>query len=112
MALLGGGTKVDGIIAGNDVLARGVLDVARSKGLKVPADVAVIGFDNWDILCEDSWPPLSSVDMNLQELGRRAARALVDAIGGRPSEGIHLGDVRVAARESTAIVELPEGSAV
>ena len=111
MALLGGGTKVDGIIAGNDVLARGVLDVARSKGLKVPSDVAVIGFDNWDILCEDSWPPLSSVDINLQYLGRKAARALVDAIEGRPSSGIHLGDVRIAARESTAIVELPESSA-
>ena len=108
MALLGGGrSKVEGIIAGNDVLARGVLDVARSNGLNVPTDVAVIGFDNWDILCKDSWPPLSSVDMNLQDLGRKAARALVDAIEGRPSSGIHLGEVRIAARNSTAIVELP-----
>jgi LacI family transcriptional regulator len=73
----------------------------------VPTDVAVIGFDNWDILCKDSWPPLSSVDMNLQDLGRKAARALVDAIEGRPSSGIHLGEVRIAARDSTAIVELP-----
>jgi len=105
-ALLDGRSQVDAIVAGNDVLARGVLDVARSKGLNVPADLAVIGFDNWDVLCQDSWPPLSSVDMNLQDLGRRAARALVEAIGGKPSAGIHLGEVRVVARESTAMVDL------
>jgi len=108
LALLDGRPKVDAIIAGNDVLARGVLDMARSRGLRIPSDIAVVGFDNWDILCQDSWPPLSSVDMNLQDLGRRAARALVEAIGGRPSRGIHLGDVRLAPRESTAIVDLPE----
>jgi DNA-binding LacI/PurR family transcriptional regulator len=48
--------------------------------------------------------------MNLQDLGRRAARALVEAIAGRHSAGVHVGDVRVVARESTAIVELPETS--
>jgi LacI family transcriptional regulator len=108
MALLSGRSKVDAIIAGNDVLARGVLDAARSIGLRIPADVAVIGFDNWDILCQDSWPPLTSVDMNLQELGRRAAAALVEAIGGKRSFGVHLGPVRVVPRDSTAIVDLSE----
>ena len=108
MALLDGRSNVDAIIAGNDVLARGVLDAARSIGLRIPAEVAVIGFDNWDILCQDSWPPLTSVDMNLQELGRRAAGALVDAIGGKRSIGVHLGPVRVVPRDSTAIVDLSE----
>jgi hypothetical protein len=53
------------------------------------------------------WQAQYGVDMNLQDLGRKAARALVDAIEGRPSSGIHLGEVRIAARDSTAIVELP-----
>jgi LacI family transcriptional regulator len=94
--------EIDGIIAGSDLIARGALDSIRDRGYSVPADVAVLGFDNWDVLSEESRPPLTSIDMNLQDLGRRAARALVDAIDGRPDPGHHLGDVRLVPRESTA----------
>ena len=40
----------------------------------MPADVAVVGFDNWDVMTDATRPPLTSVDMNLDALGARPAR--------------------------------------
>ena len=39
-----------------------------------PDDVAIVGFDNWEMMAEATRPPLTSVDMNLSELGREAGR--------------------------------------
>jgi hypothetical protein len=41
-----------------------------------------MGFDNWDVMIDGSRPRLTSVDMNLEQLGRTAARCLFRAIGG------------------------------
>lgn len=92
---------VDAVIAGSDQIARGVMDSVRESGRSIPGDVAVTGFDNWDILVEDARPPLTSVDMNLQELGRLGAQALVDAIEGRPRSGRLRNAVSVVERDST-----------
>ena len=43
-------------------------------GLAVPTDVAVVGFDNWDVMTEATRPPLTSVDMNLVSIGTRGRR--------------------------------------
>lgn len=67
----------DGIFCGNDQIARGVIDALREKDVGVPNDVSVVGFDNWEIVAEQTRPPLTTVDMNLKELGRQAGRALV-----------------------------------
>lgn len=103
--LLESGRRIDGIVAGSDQIARGVLDELRDSNLRVPEDVAVIGVDNWDILAEAARPPLSSVDMQLQDLGRAAARALSTAIGGASDPGVNRLPVRVVPRESTASVQ-------
>jgi LacI family transcriptional regulator len=103
-ALLDAG-EIDAIIGGSDQIARGILDTVRDRGLRIPSDVAVMGFDDWGVLSEESRPPLTSVAMNLQDLGRRAARALVDAIDGRPDPGRHLGAVQIVPRESTVAIE-------
>lgn len=66
----------------------------------MPDDVAVIGFDNWDLLVRESRPTLTSVDMSLEQLGRAAAQHLVDAIGGAPSPGVVAGPVRLVVRDS------------
>ncbi len=55
-------------------------------------------------LAEASRPPLTSIDMQLQDLGRAAARALSTAIGGASSPGVNRLPVRVVPRESTASV--------
>jgi len=73
---------IDGIVAGSDQIARGVLDTMRDLGREVPHDVAVVSFDNWEILATNSRPELTSIDANLQQLGRMAATRIFDAIDG------------------------------
>lgn len=71
---------VDGIVCGSDQVARGVLDTLLTMGRTVPGDVAIVSHDNWSALALGSQPQLSSVDANLQQLGRAAARTLFDAL--------------------------------
>ncbi|WP_416393847.1 MULTISPECIES: LacI family DNA-binding transcriptional regulator [unclassified Curtobacterium] len=79
------GPGVDAIVCGSDQIARGVCDRLRELGLAVPDDVAVTGFDDWDVMALASRPPLTTVDLRLEELGRVAGRALLDLIeGGAP----------------------------
>ncbi|GAA0471562.1 LacI family transcriptional regulator [Paractinoplanes deccanensis] len=94
--------SVDAIFAGSDEIARGVLDVLHQEGLDVPGRVAVIGFDNWEILAANARPPLSTIDMNLEELGRRAAQRLSAAMDGHPATGTETLPCRLITRESTA----------
>jgi LacI family transcriptional regulator len=71
----------DALFCGNDMIARGAVDALRERGLAVPGDVAVVGFDNWEIMAAQTRPPLTTVDMNLKELGRQAGlivRALAE----------------------------------
>lgn len=76
------GPKPDALFCGNDQIARGVIDALRERGVRVPGDVAVVGFDNWEIVANETRPPLSSVDMNLRELGRQAGLTLLAVISG------------------------------
>ena len=77
-------------------------DLTRGDPETLEPKYRVIGVDNWDILAQASRPPLTSVDMQLQDLGRAAARALSTAIGGASNPGVNRLPVRVVPRESTA----------
>lgn len=92
---------VDGIVCGSDQIAVGVIDGLRAEGRSVPDDVSVVGYDNWEVFSTDSRPPLTTVDMNLQPLGREAALALVDQpdLGGSAP---YRQPARLVVRESTA----------
>jgi LacI family transcriptional regulator len=93
---------VDAIFCGSDQLARGALDTARDLGRRVPEDLAVIGYDNWEVLSTNSRPELTSIDANLQQLGRQAAQRVFDAIDGVDiGEGTHHLPVRLIIRGST-----------
>jgi LacI family transcriptional regulator len=65
-----------GLMAANDLRARHVLEACRRLGLRVPADVAVLGVDNDQLICELTSPPLSSVDQSARRIGFEAASAL------------------------------------
>lgn len=96
-----GGERPDAVFCGNDQIARGVIDALRERGLGVPDDVGVIGFDNWQIVAEATRPPLSSVDMNLAALGREAGLALLSLVAGKPAEpGIRKLPCRLVVRQS------------
>jgi LacI family transcriptional regulator len=81
-----GGQRPDAIFCGNDQIARGVVDALRERGIAVPGDVAVVGFDNWEIVAASTRPPLTSVDMSLPALGREAGLTLLDLVAGKPVE--------------------------
>lgn len=68
--------KPVGIMACDDVRARHILEACRSLGLRVPHDVAVIGVDDDEFVCELSDPPLSSVAQAARRVGHEAARLL------------------------------------
>ena len=73
---------VDGFCCGSDQIARGVTDRLRERGVDVPGQVRVTGFDNWDVMALASRPPLTTVDMGLKALGRLAGRTLLDLVEG------------------------------
>jgi LacI family transcriptional regulator len=101
-ALLNSGLAVDGIFCGSDQIARGVVDELKISGISVPHDVAVVGYDNWELFSTTSQPPLTTIDMDLEGMGRSAADELQDAISGKPRTGIHRLPVQLIPRESTA----------
>jgi LacI family transcriptional regulator len=91
----------DALFCGNDLIARGAVDALRERGISVPDQVMVCGFDNWDVMTEAARPPLTSVDMNLSALGHEAGRLLVDMIGGEKIRGIRRLPCTLVVREST-----------
>lgn len=83
--LLASGVPVDAIFCGNDHMALGALDVLRRRGVRVPEDIAIVGVDNWEgIVIDQGIRRLTTVDMELQKLGRLAAR---DVMSGERSVG-------------------------
>jgi LacI family transcriptional regulator len=92
---------LDAVTCGSDQIARGVCDGLRDAGRSVPQDVAVVGFDDWDVIALASRPPLTTVNLGLEALGRRAGELLLDAVAGRPSPGTTTMPTRLVVREST-----------
>ena len=92
------------IFAVNDPAALGVLSAASSLGIKVPEDLAVIGFSNWDFT-EFTSPSLSTVDQPGYEIGYRAASLLIEQIEQDEEEEIKdqtvVLDASLVLREST-----------
>jgi LacI family transcriptional regulator, repressor for deo operon, udp, cdd, tsx, nupC, and nupG len=89
------------VLCANDEMAFGAIRTLRAAGLTVPEDVSIVGFDDLNLAAFCN-PPLTSVHIPRHELGRCAARGLIDQIEGRhvPDEMV-LG-TRLMIRESTA----------
>lgn len=94
-----------GILAAYDDTARRVLEACRESGLRVPADVSVLGIGNDELICPQTTPPLSSVIPDFEEEGYRAARELQGLMLGKRSpvrREILCGCRGVAERGTTA----------
>jgi LacI family transcriptional regulator len=92
--------EFDAIYCLNDMPARGSIDSLLEHGIRVPQDVSVIGHDNWFATAEECRIPITTFDNNLSELGRKAARLLLDAIKGHPHQGLSTIDCSLIIRES------------
>jgi LacI family transcriptional regulator len=104
--------KPVGIFAVNDQLGFWLLDAARRARLAVPEELAVVGAENDNMLCETASPPLSSVRLRGRAVGYDAARLLDEWMGGKrvPKRGEkHLhppGDI--VTRQSSDIVAVDD----
>lgn len=99
-----------GVMACDDDRGREVLAACRDAGLRVPEEVAVVGVDNDELLCELADPPLSSVALNAEAGGYRAAALLDRLMRGESIEPTRLlvEPLHVVARRSTDIVALDD----
>ena len=81
--------RPDAIFAATDIQAMGVLKAARDKGMKVPDDLAVIGFDDLDMA---DYIDLTTIRQHLDESGRIAVELLLSRIADsrRPVQHVHL----------------------
>lgn len=70
------------ICCGNDEMALRVYGVLRSRGLKVPEDISVAGFDNYRAIAETLYPPLTTVELPYRAMGQRAAEKVLAQIEG------------------------------
>lgn len=101
--------KPSGIMCCYDVMARGVLDVCRELNVSVPEEVAVIGVDNDEVLCEVSQPPLSSVALDTKRIGFEAA-AMLDTLmqGGSVDSPVIVAPDGIVTRRSTDTIAVED----
>lgn len=92
---------VDAIFCGSDQVATGVADVLHDLGRKVPDDVALVGYDNWEVFAAECRPPLTTIDLNLQGLGSAAVQHLSAMIDGESRSGVIRYPTRLVVRDST-----------
>jgi LacI family gluconate utilization system Gnt-I transcriptional repressor len=85
--LLDEGLRPDAVFCSSDVLAHGVLAEALSRGLKVPQDLAVMGFADLDFAAY-TFPALSTVHVDRAAIGRKAAEILLSRLGGKSTEPV------------------------
>lgn len=107
----GAGDPPDALFCGNDQIARGALDALHERRIAVPDRVAIVGFDNWEVMAEATSPRLTSVDMNLYDLGREAGYRLMEMIAGAQFTGISRLPCTLVIRESSGATTTNTNSA-
>ena len=103
--LLGNGWNPTAIFAANDDMAAATIAVAHRKGLDVPRDIAVVGFDDTP-LATMIWPELTTVRRPIADMARQAVRLLIEQIrakraGGAPKVAHALLRYTLVKRESS-----------
>ncbi len=93
--------SVDAVFCGNDEIASGAIDAVRERGRRVPDDVAIVGFDNWEQFALATRPPLTSVDMDVYELGRRSGSRMLALMKGERESGVVRLPCRLVVRASS-----------
>ncbi|WP_445818952.1 LacI family DNA-binding transcriptional regulator [Arthrobacter sp. G119Y2] len=97
--LLDRGKPLDGLFAANDQMAAGAYSVIKERGLRIPEDIAVVGFDD-DYYATSLSPALTTIHHPIAALGEKMAELLVELIEGRPAERVHRLPTSLVVRES------------
>jgi LacI family transcriptional regulator len=89
------------VVCFNDKVAVGVMEAAAARGLAVPTDLSVVGFDDIDV-SRATTPRLTTVRQPLQEMGRTAVTMLTRQLDGHAHEALSMElETRLVVREST-----------
>jgi len=88
-----------GVFAHNDVMAIGAIEELRARGLRCPDDVSIVGYDDAPLVAHLE-PPLSTVRIPAEEIGRRAGEMVLELIDGRSPESASIPAVFVARGSS------------
>lgn len=98
--------KPVGVFACDDNQAAKVAEACKTLGLRIPYDVAIVGVDNDEILCNMSDPPISSIDVDIEKGGYEAAAMAVRMIQDPSYEGedIILHPLHIITRESSNLI--------
>jgi len=98
-SLLSNERKIDAVFVASDLMAAGAMEVILDANLKIPKDVAIIGFDN-SSLCELTRPKLTSVGQPFVEIGKELVTAVIKSIDGVSHQSRILG-AEIIERESS-----------
>jgi len=98
--ILDAGPAPDAVFVASDLMARGALDVLRERGLRVPQDVAVVGFDDSPV-ATSVIPQLTTMRQPSFEQGQTMAGILLDVLAGRDAPHATVLPTRLVVRAST-----------
>lgn len=96
------------IVYANDLMAIAGMSAAMDRGLRVPTDLSIVGFDDIP-LAPYVVPPLTTVRQDVIQWGRACARALISLVEGREPASVQLPPVEFVVRGSTGPVRRVEG---
>ena len=91
------------VICGNAYLTVGAILESQAMGIKVPAEMSIVGYDDIEIMSELPIP-ITTVRVSSDEVGRRAARLLVAKLEGQPIDPNFECDAEIILRESSGPV--------
>lgn len=98
--------KPTAIFACNDLMGIGTMNAIRKYGFKVPEDISVIGFDN-TLVSNITHPRLTTVDLRMNEIGKRAAEEIINIIENEASSINVVYSTKLIIRESCSYAKKP-----
>jgi LacI family transcriptional regulator len=98
--LLSSKEKIDGVFCMNDLVAIGALKAAKESGILIPKDVKFAGFDDIEI-CKLLEPPLTSVHQPIEEMGKVAAKMLIEMVDKKANSKKYVFSPNLVIRESS-----------
>ncbi len=107
--LLDGDSPPTAIVYANDLMAMAGMSVALARGVDIPGDLSVTGYDDTEIAAHLQ-PPLTTVSTDVGEWGRAAATRLLELVDGKPGSTFDLQPPRLVVRDSTGPARAATGS--
>jgi LacI family transcriptional regulator len=102
--ILDGNPQITAVFAANDLVAAGALDAMTARGVRVPEDISLVGYDDIPQSSELT-PKLTTVHVPLEDMGRESVRLALsrtDDAFGRHADGEIIVGTRLVERESVA----------